>query len=110
MSSSTNANTDGTAAIVEAVSAHLREDLKVDQEKVDKVMDEAKAALGLAEVEEKLEHPEVLRDGDVEHTVGNAKAPVLIKDVHAWKAGLQMSTGVRPVRDLSEFAEDAAKL
>ena len=36
--------------------------------------------------------------------------PVLIKDLHAWKAGLQMSEGVKPVTDLEEFVEAGVKL
>lgn len=102
---------DTMAAIVTAISAHLTEDLKLGKETVDKVLDEAKAALGLADVG-KVAAPEVLKNGNVEKVVkeGNGTTPVLIEDVHAWKAGLQMSTGVRPVRDLGEFVEGAAKL
>ncbi|KAF2465191.1 LuxS/MPP-like metallohydrolase [Lindgomyces ingoldianus] len=78
-------------AVSNALLAHLSEDLKLGKEVVDKVLDEAKAALGLA----------------VEKAVGG---PVQIKDVHIWKAGLQMSTGVKPVKDLGEFMEGGAKL
>jgi insulysin len=46
---------------------------------------------------------------DVE-SVADASHPVLIKDVHAWKASMQVSTGVRPVRNLEEFVEVAEKL
>lgn len=78
---------------------------------MDKVLDEAKAALGVADVGQVAE-PEVLKNGDVAAAVkeGHGATPTIIKDVYAWKAGLQMSTGVRPVRDLAEFVEDAAKL
>jgi insulysin len=102
---------DTTEAIAAAISTHLSEDLKLEKETMEKVLDEAKAALGLADVG-KVAEPEVLENGDVEAVVkgGNGTTPVLIKDVHAWKTGLQMSTGVRPVRDLAEFVEDAAKL
>ncbi|KAF2705769.1 LuxS/MPP-like metallohydrolase [Pleomassaria siparia CBS 279.74] len=104
-------DTDTTVAIASAISAHLTEDLKLEKEVVDKVLDEAKAALGLADVG-KVAEPEVLENGDVESVVkgGNGTTPVIIKDVHAWKAGLQMSTGGRPVKDLGEYVEGAAKL
>lgn len=102
---------DTTEAIAAAISVHLSEDLKLPKETVAKVLDEAKAALGVADVG-KVAEPEVLKNGDVATAVkdSNGTTPVLIKDVHAWKASLQMSTGVRPVRDLAEFVEDAAKL
>jgi len=78
---------------------------------LDKILDESNAALGLADVG-KVAEPEILKNGNVESVVGmgNRTTPVIITDVHAWKAGLQMSTGVRPVRDLAEFVEDVAKL
>lgn len=41
---------------------------------------------------------------------GNGKSVVMIKDVEAWKAGLRLSEGPRPVMDLSEFDEIEAKL
>lgn len=97
-------------ALISAISAHLTEDLKLEKEKVDKVLDEAKAALGLAEVESKLEHPEVLTNGEVAEKVGDSKAPILITDVYAWKAALQLSTAVKPVKDFGEFMEGNAKL
>jgi insulysin len=100
------------AAFETAINAYVTEDLKLEKAQADKILDEAKAALGLAELEKKLEDIQVLEDGDVEHKVAEVKAgePVLIKDVHSWKAGLQMSTGVRPVRDLADFLEGSAKL
>lgn len=102
---------DTTKAIADAISTHLSEDLQLPKETVAKVLDEAKAALGIADAG-KVAEPEILINGDVAAVIknGNGTTPVLIKDVHAWKAGLQMSTGVRPVRDLAEFVEDAAKL
>lgn len=45
-------------------------------------------------------------DGEAEEK----KQPILIKDVRAWKAGLQASRGPRAVRDLSEFEDLGAKL
>jgi len=99
------------ADIPAAISAHLKEDLKLSTAQVDKVADEATAALGLADAG--LSGEVVSADEKMTVTgvqAGSAKVPVLITDVHAWKAGLQMSTGVRPVRNLEEFMEGAAKL
>ncbi|KAF2021275.1 hypothetical protein BU24DRAFT_416934 [Aaosphaeria arxii CBS 175.79] len=99
------------ADISEAVAAHLGEDLKLEKEKAEKILDEAKAALGLAEVESKLGEPVKLQTtGDVAEQVAKANAPVIITDVHAFKASLQLSTGVKPVRDLAEYVDDGAKL
>ncbi|KAF2746080.1 LuxS/MPP-like metallohydrolase [Sporormia fimetaria CBS 119925] len=103
------------AGLVAAISAHLTEDLKVSQEQVDKIVDEAKAALGLAEVEEKLEHPVELKDDALAAVAENEHAnrvsePILITDVHAFRASLPMSAGVKPVKDFSEYMEESAKL
>jgi insulysin len=68
-------------------------------------MDEAKAAMGVAEsglvAEPKVEGEEEVKD---------ARVPVLVRDIHAWKAGMQVSKGVRPVRQLEEFVEVGGKL
>ncbi|KAF2685190.1 hypothetical protein K458DRAFT_417258 [Lentithecium fluviatile CBS 122367] len=99
------------ADISSAISTHLKDDLQLSTEQVDKIADEAMAALGLANAG--LPGEVVPADETMTCTGmqgGHAKEPVLITDVHAWKAGLQMSAGVRPVRNLEEFMEDTAKL
>lgn len=97
--------------IASAISKHLTEDLRLGAEQADKVFDEAKAAMGLSDAG----LPGEVVPADEAMTVtgvqgGHAKEPVLITDVHAFKAGLQLSTGARPIRNLEEFMEDAAKL
>ena len=89
-----------------AVSAYLSEDLKLGKEQVAKVADEASAALGLAESGV----GEVKPAEKVDIQESSANEPVLITDVRAFKAGLFASQGVKPVRNLEEFMEDAAKL
>lgn len=42
-----------------------------------------------------------------EERVVDATQPVFIKDVHAFKMGMQVSVGVKPVRNLEEFVEVA---
>jgi len=71
----------------------------------DKIFDETKAALGMADSGLPAE-PEVLAD----ESLVDASQPVLIKDIHAWKAGMQISAGVKPVRNLDDFVEVAEKL
>jgi insulysin len=99
-------------SVISAVSAHLVEDVKLEKEKLNKVLDGAKATLGLAKVDEALKDPEVLQSGNVakKGEDGSGTAPVIITDVHAFKTGLLLSTGMKPVRDLSEFVEDSSKL
>jgi insulysin len=43
-------------------------------------------------------------------SVSDASHPVIIKDIHAFKASMQVSAGVRPVRNLDEFVEIGEKL
>lgn len=102
-------DTTSAEAIPDTISTYLRNVLKLDKTVADKVLDEAKAALGVADSGLPAE-PEVLSEtADVE-SVTDASHPVLIKDIHAFKASLQISAGVRPVRNLEEFVEVAEKL
>jgi insulysin len=94
------------AKLPAAISAHLAEDQKLGQEEVAKIADEATAALGLAESGV----GEVKPAEKVDIQEADAKQPVVITDVRAFKAGLFASTGAKPVRNLEEFMEDAAKL
>lgn len=48
--------------------------------------------------------------GEENMKIGNGTTPTIIKDVHVWKAGLEVSRGARPVKDLSDFEELEAKL
>ena len=90
---------------------HVRTDLGLPTETADKVRDEASVALGLAIVGPAGEQPEVLTGETKEvERIGNGTTPVYIKDARAWKAGLVMSQGVRPVKDLEEFLEGGSKL
>lgn len=49
-------------------------------------------------------------DKDATPPTGNGTEPVVVEDVRAFKASLQVSAGARPVRDLSEFEELDSKL
>jgi insulysin len=73
------------------------------------VLDETKAALGVADSGLPAAPKSLDAAVDVK-SVTDASHPVLVKDVHAWRASMQVSTGVRPVRNLEEFVEVAEKL
>jgi insulysin len=92
-------------AIPDAIASFLSAGLKLDGETRGKVLDEAKAAMGVAE-SGLVAEPKV----DGEEDVKDARTPVLLRDIHAWKAGMQVSKGVRPVRQLEEFVEVGGKL
>lgn len=102
-------NASSADAISEAVAIHLSEDLKVEKTVADKVLDETKAAIGVADSGLSAE-PQILDESADVKSVVDASHPILIKDVHAWKASMQVSSGVRPVRNLEEFVEVAEKL
>ncbi|KAJ4346429.1 metalloprotease [Didymosphaeria variabile] len=97
---------DEASKLPSAISAHLAEDQKLSKEEVAKIADEAAAALGLAESGV----GEVKPAEKVDIQESDAKQPIIITDVRAFKAGLFASTGAKPVRNLEEFMEDAAKL
>lgn len=96
-------------AIPEVVESYFTSVLTLDKAVLDKVLDEAKAALGVADSGLPAE-PEVLKENADVESVVDAAHPVLIKDVHAWKTTQQLSAGVRPVKPLEEFMEIAEKL
>lgn len=102
-------NVPSAAAISEAVAAYLSEDMKLEKGVADKVLDEAKAALGVADSGLPAEPQALDQTADVDSVV-DASHPVLITDIHAWKASMQVSSGVRPTRNLEEFVEVAEKL
>jgi insulysin len=93
----------------DAAVSYLNEDLKVEKAVADKVLDETKAALGVADSGLPAAPKSLDAAADVK-SVTDASHPVLVKDVHAWRASMQVSTGVRPVRNLEEFVEVAEKL
>jgi len=96
-------------AISAAVASHLTDDLNVEKEVANKILDEAKAAWGVADSGLSAAPQALDASADVKSVV-DASQPVLIEDVHAWKASMQVSTGVRPARNLEDFHEVAEKL
>jgi insulysin len=106
----TNINASSSAdAIPDAVATYLSSVLNLEPAVAEKVLDETKAAMGVADSGLPAE-PEVLNKTADVYSVTDASHPVLITDIHAFKAGMQVSAGVRPVRNLEEFVEVAEKL
>jgi len=103
------ADAPSTDAIADAVATYLSEDVQLERELARKVLDQAKAALGVADSGLPAEPKALDETADVQGGV-EASQPVLIQDIHAWKSSMQLSTGVQPVRPLEEFVEVAEKL
>jgi len=103
------ADAPSTDAIADAVATYLSEDVQLARELARKVLDQAKAALGVADSGLPAEPKALDETADVQGGV-EASQPVLIQDIHAWKSSMQLSTGVQPVRPLEEFVEVAEKL
>lgn len=101
------AEVSSTDGLPKAVSAFLAT-LSLDKETEATILDSAKAALGIADAGLPAE-PQV-KSGTEEGEPQGAGQPVLIRDVYAWKAGMQVSAGVKPVRPLEEFVEIAERL
>lgn len=96
-------------AMSDAVASRLTDDLKVEKKVANKVSDEAKAELGNEESGLSAAPQALDASADVKSVVDTSQ-PVLIEDVHAWKASMQVSSAVRPVRNLEEFFEVAEML
>lgn len=97
-------NVADTADLPHALAKYLAS-LSLDKETEEKILDSAKAALGIADAGLPAE-PKV----EDEKGAKGAGQPVLIQDVYAWKAGMQVSSGVKPVRPLEEFVDIAERL
>ncbi|KAI9792346.1 MAG: Insulinase (Peptidase M16) [Piccolia ochrophora] len=101
------------------IEQHLREDLKIPQDRVESIMDEGRQLLGtvLPGLGIELTAPNQgggSADGTVPAGAADASAghtdAAVIEDVQKFKAGLQVSAGATPWRDLSDFEEFEAKL
>jgi insulysin len=102
-------STSSAEAIPKTISTYLSGVLELKQDVAEKVLDETKAALGVADSGLPAE-PKVLSETADVQSATDSSHPVIIKDIHAFKARMQVSAGVRPVRNLEEFVEVAEKL
>ncbi len=115
---------EGSEGLVRAVGGFLLEDLKAPKDKATAVMQKGQEMLGAvlpslgistplpAGVEGESEGKEKAANGIVNGGTKGIihKDAAMIEDVHAFKAGLAVSAGARPVKDLSEFEELEPKL
>ncbi|OCK75895.1 hypothetical protein K432DRAFT_307572 [Lepidopterella palustris CBS 459.81] len=74
------------------------------------LLEQGKANIQNALGESASQSLEVEINGSGQKNIGNGTTPVVITDVHAWKASLEVSRGARAVRDLSDFEDLGAKL
>lgn len=92
-----------------AVSEFL-DTLDLESEPKARILDSAKAALGLADAGLPAEPQVQSEDQEGAAEGAGAGQPVLITDVYKWKAGMQVSAGVKPVRPLDEFVDIVERL
>ncbi|KAH5216199.1 hypothetical protein HBI62_168920 [Parastagonospora nodorum] len=102
-------NAPTAESLHDTFSSYFLEALKITPDVASKVLDETKAALGVADTGLPAE-PAVLGDSADAKSVSDASHPVIIKDIHAFKANMQVSAGIRPVKNLEEFMEVSEKL
>jgi insulysin len=103
--------------IASAITGFLEEDVALAKEEARKVIEGGMAMLdqllaAMATTTSANGHADT-SNGAKETDTGlsnNGPHPVYIDDVWAWKAGMQVSKGARPVKDLSEFEDIEAKL
>lgn len=88
---------------VEGLKSYLFHDLKVTETKIDAAV----------EIWRKIHAQSIGTNGivkDAQPPSSNGIAPVVINDVRDFKAGLTVTAGARPVKDLSEYEELDPKL
>ncbi|KAK3698064.1 metalloprotease [Vermiconidia calcicola] len=108
-----------TAGIIDAVSGYLKESAGMATEQVEKVAEQGQVvlgtilpSLGIVQPSEANGSAEKIAEANGEVVVNGEThdKTVIIEDVKAFKASMPLSTGVRPVKDLSEFEELGSKL
>lgn len=110
---------NNAASFMAGLNTYLVQDVSVSADKAESVVTEANllmpTALGRLGLQAQLKEPAV-NGAPKENGVNGEVAAVAksqsigIEDVHAWKTGLQVSAGPRPVRALEEFEDLEAKL
>lgn len=103
----------GAEGVTEATVAYLTQDLGLPADKVAPVLEEGKKMMGTVLAGIGIEKEDMTKAKEVNGEVEAAQEkqqPTVVEDVHAWKAGLEVSKGASPVCDLSEFEELDAKL
>ncbi|KAI9687438.1 MAG: Insulinase (Peptidase M16) [Bogoriella megaspora] len=110
------------APITEALSAFLEKDVGMMKDEVEKIVEQGKEfwrqLLGTAGTKPNGEAAYLNGNGTANGVAANGETgvksktttPEKITDVWAWKAGMAVSRGARPVKDLSEYEELESKL
>ncbi|KAL5117480.1 metalloprotease [Pleosporales sp. CAS-2024a] len=96
-------------AIPDTVFSYLDNSLDTTSATASQVVDEMKAALGMADSGLPAEPDVLCKTADAKRA-SDASHPIIIQDVYAFKASMQLSAGVRPVKNLEEFVEVTEKL
>ncbi|KAF8460600.1 Metalloenzyme, LuxS/M16 peptidase-like protein [Kalaharituber pfeilii] len=90
--------------IVDTVKRYLEEDWALEGEKLEVVVGKGKELV-------KQLHPQLVGGGEVkEGAEESLRDSVVIEDVVAWKAGLELTRAAKPVKPLEEFEETGPKL
>ncbi|KAI9676006.1 MAG: Insulinase (Peptidase M16) [Caeruleum heppii] len=117
---------DGPQSLVQAIGRFLTEDVQLETDKVTAILvkgqgllEAALPALGIptssatqSQANGETESPPAngLINGEADGHGHATSETVVIEDVHAFKAGMAVSAGARPVKDLSEFEDLEPKL
>ena len=109
-----------TKGIMEAVGSYLQDSAGMAAEQVEQVVEQGQVvlasilpSLGIISKDAAENEPNGAADQANGEVVPNGEShnkTVVIEDVKAFKAGMVLSAGVRPVKDLSEFEDLAPKL
>lgn len=134
----TDVSTGGTKALLKVITAYLTTDMGVEPDKAKAVIEQSRSffnsepnsitvqpftvspgefANGVAEYVEPgptdklgIVNGQPSTGGTVDMVFKRENQRVKVENVHEWKAGLQVSTGPKPVRPLHEFEDLEAKL
>jgi len=88
---------------MEKLEQYLLHDLKVTESKIDAAVEAWKKLHN-----QKAGPNGVVKDAPLPSS--NGSTPIIIDDIRDYKAGLTVSAGARPVKDLSEYEDLGSKL
>ena len=101
--------------IADALLGYLAEDIAVPKDRANSLVEQLQALLptvlpqiGLSLSKPEKEESNLLPSGET--GTESSQGPTLIEDVHAWKASMQLSSGPKPLKDLSEYEDVEPKL
>ena len=97
--------------ISDVLAQSLKEDAGLENEELEEVKAQVKEAMAqvLPSLGIQAQKPEQI-DGVKNDIIKGVKPATRIEDIHKWKASMQLSTGAKPMKDLSEFEDLEPKL